>query len=105
MLSCYNKYMTERYGIAEARNKLSKLVDEVEQMHTRHRITKHGADAAVLMSVHDLESVVTTVEIYSLWAEKPSLREQFEQALEDVKHGRLSPIEDLMKKLDARLQQ
>jgi len=51
--------------LAEARNRLSELVAEVEQTHARVTITKHGHPAAVLISPDDLASIEETVDILS----------------------------------------
>ena len=40
--------------LADARNRLSELVSEVEKSHARVTITKHGHPAAVLISPEDL---------------------------------------------------
>ncbi|HET7387620.1 MAG TPA: type II toxin-antitoxin system Phd/YefM family antitoxin [Nocardioidaceae bacterium] len=49
--------------LGEARNGLSRYVDEVERTHDRVTITRHGRRAAVLISAADLESLEETLEI------------------------------------------
>jgi antitoxin YefM len=51
--------------LADARNRLSELVAEVEKTHARVTITKHGHPAAVLVSPEDLASLEETVDILS----------------------------------------
>ncbi|MCL4446541.1 MAG: type II toxin-antitoxin system Phd/YefM family antitoxin [Actinobacteria bacterium] len=42
------------FPLADARNRLSELVSDVEKTHARVMITKHGHSAAVLISPEDL---------------------------------------------------
>ena len=56
--------------LAEAKDKLSGLVDEAETTHEIITITRHGRAAAVLMSADDLESLHETLA----WLSKPGTR-------------------------------
>ncbi len=51
--------------LADARNRLSELVVEVDKTHARVTITKHGRPAAVLVSPEDLASPEETVDVLS----------------------------------------
>ena len=51
--------------LADARNRLSELVADVERTHARITITKHGHPAAVLLSPEDLAALEETLEILS----------------------------------------
>ncbi|TMB78343.1 MAG: type II toxin-antitoxin system Phd/YefM family antitoxin [Chloroflexi bacterium] len=53
------------YPLAEAKAKLSGLIDEVSRRDERVTITKHGRPAAVLMSPNEVESIEATLEIMS----------------------------------------
>jgi prevent-host-death family protein len=55
----------DELSLADARNRLSELVAEVERTHARITITKHGHPAAVLLSPEDLASLEETLEILS----------------------------------------
>jgi len=55
----------EELPLADARNRLSELVADVEKTHARVTITKHGHPAAVLVSPEDLASLEETVDILS----------------------------------------
>ncbi|HXY45629.1 MAG TPA: type II toxin-antitoxin system Phd/YefM family antitoxin [Acidimicrobiales bacterium] len=55
----------EELPLAEARNRLSELVAEVEKTHARVTITKHGHPAVVLISPEDLASLEETLDILS----------------------------------------
>ncbi len=56
--------MIER-PLADARNRLSELVADVEQTQERVMITKHGHPAAVLISPDDLASLEETLDVLS----------------------------------------
>lgn len=55
----------EELPLADARNRLSELVADVEKTHARVIITKHGHPAAVLVSPKDLASLEETLDILS----------------------------------------
>ena len=57
--------IAEQLPLAEVKNRLSEVVDEVEREHGRVVITKHGRPAAVVLSIHDLESLEETLDILS----------------------------------------
>jgi antitoxin YefM len=48
-------------SLADAKARLSELVQSAESTHERTVITKNGRPAAVLMSVDDLESIQETM--------------------------------------------
>ena len=48
-------------ALSEAKDKLSALVDEADSTHEIIQITRHGRDAAVIMSADDLESLNETL--------------------------------------------
>ena len=58
-------YMTRSMGIAEARQDLARLIDEVCETHERVVLTRHGNPVAVVLSLDDLESIEETLEILS----------------------------------------
>jgi antitoxin YefM len=55
--------MLEQMPLAEVKNRLSEVVDEVEREHARVVITKHGRPAAIVLSVTDLESLTETLDV------------------------------------------
>ncbi|MHB1986622.1 MAG: type II toxin-antitoxin system Phd/YefM family antitoxin [Acidimicrobiales bacterium] len=55
----------EELPLADARNRLSRLVSDVEKTHARVTITKHGHPAAVLISPEDLAAMEETLDILS----------------------------------------
>jgi prevent-host-death family protein len=78
----------EELPLAEARNRLSELVADVEKTHARVTITKHGHPAAVLVSPEDLASLEETLDILSDPDALAGLREaEAEYARGDVTTG------------------
>ena len=55
----------ETTSLADAKNRLSELVNAVEGTWERVTITKNGKPVAVLIAVDDLESLTETLEILS----------------------------------------
>jgi prevent-host-death family protein len=53
----------EQMPLAEVKNRLSEVVDQLEREHGRVVITKHGRPAAVVISVEDLESLEETLDV------------------------------------------
>lgn len=49
--------------LGEARNHLSEYVAQVERIHERITITRHGHAAAVLISADDLASIEETLDV------------------------------------------
>ena len=49
--------------IREVRDRLSEVVDRVESHHERFIITRHGRDAAVIMSLDDLASLEESLSL------------------------------------------
>jgi len=55
----------ETTSLADAKNRLSELVNAVQGTWERVTITKNGRPAAVLIAPEDLESLIETLEILS----------------------------------------
>jgi prevent-host-death family protein len=55
--------ISEQMSLADVKNRLSEVVDQLEREHGRVVITKHGRPAAVVMSLADLESLEETLDI------------------------------------------
>ena len=55
----------EQLPLAEVKNRLSEVVEQVESQHARVTITKHGRPAAVVISADDLESLEETLRVLS----------------------------------------
>lgn len=70
-------------SLAEAKDKLSALVDEADRTHEIVTITRHGRPSAVLMSTDDLESMRETI----YWLSQPGVRDAVEQAEREYAAG------------------
>jgi antitoxin YefM len=57
--------MAEQLPLADVKNRLSEVVEQVEREHARVTITKHGRPAAVVLSADDLQSLEETLAILS----------------------------------------
>lgn len=55
----------ETTSLADAKNRLSELVNAVQGTWERVTITKNGKPAAVLIAPEDLDSLIETLEILS----------------------------------------
>jgi len=55
--------MSDTMPLAEVKNRLSEVVEDVERTHRRVTLTKHGRQAAVLISVEDLDALEATLEV------------------------------------------
>jgi prevent-host-death family protein len=76
--------LPERLPLGEAKNRLSEVVDRVEREHGRVVITKHGREAAVVLSLADLQSLEETLAILS----QPGLLAEIRQGQKDLAAGR-----------------
>lgn len=81
--------------LTEARNKFAKLVDEASKTFSRFTITKKGKPEAVLMSKEEYDALIDTMEILSNERTMESIR----RAEEDIKAGRVKPLDDVVKEL------
>jgi antitoxin YefM len=81
--------MAEQLPLADAKNRLSEVIDRLEREHGRVVITKHGRPAAVLLSLDDLESLEETLEVLS----DPRLLAELREAESDVQAGRTTPLD------------
>ncbi|MDZ7577520.1 MAG: type II toxin-antitoxin system Phd/YefM family antitoxin [Candidatus Nanopelagicales bacterium] len=57
--------ISEQLPLADVKNRLSEVVEQVESQHARVTITKHGRPAAVVMSADDLASLEETLAVLS----------------------------------------
>jgi prevent-host-death family protein len=76
--------LAEQLPLAEVKNRLSEVVEQVETQHARVTITKHGRPAAVVMSVDDLDSLEETLRVLSdpaLLAQVRASRAERDQAV------------------------
>ena len=84
--------------LADARNRLSELVSEVEKTHARVTITKHGHPAAVLISPEDLAAMEETLDILS----DPQALAAIQAAEAELGRGELTTGEEMARLLEER---
>ena len=77
--------------LAEAKDKLSALIEDAESTHDIITITKHGRPAAVLMSADDLESLHETLN----WLSQPGIAESIAAAEREALAGETTGGADL----------
>ncbi|MDA8071121.1 MAG: type II toxin-antitoxin system Phd/YefM family antitoxin [Actinomycetota bacterium] len=56
---------TEHVSLADAKARLSQVVEGIEAEHRRVVITKHGRPSVVVLAVEDLEALEDTLELLS----------------------------------------
>ncbi|MHB1853280.1 MAG: type II toxin-antitoxin system Phd/YefM family antitoxin [Acidimicrobiales bacterium] len=56
---------TEQVSLADAKARLSEVVEGIETEHRRVVITKHGRPSVVVLAVEDLEALEDTLEVLS----------------------------------------
>lgn len=57
--------VADQLPLADVKNRLSEVVEQVQTQHARVTITKHGRPAAVVISADDLESLEETIAVLS----------------------------------------
>jgi antitoxin YefM len=70
--------------LADAKNRLSEVVERLEREHGRVVITKHGRPAVVMLSIEDLESLEETLEILS----DPALMRSIRRSEREIAAGK-----------------
>ena len=80
---------------SEARSNFYDLLDEVSTTSKRFIITKRGRAQAIVLSLEEVESWEETLEIMS----NKKLVRDIKEGLSDLKRGRVTPLEDVIKEL------
>lgn len=83
--------MLRRYSIVEAKNKLTKIVRDVEQMEPVE-FTRHGKPVAVLMSAREYVRLQSKAE--SFWERYLLFREEFELETLNIEPAFFSDVRD-----------
>jgi antitoxin YefM len=93
--------MTSSVPIAQAKAKLSELVDEVARTHDRVTVTRHGEPVAVLMSVDALE----VLEDSLFWQDQPGIDDDIAIARAEAHAGELVGEDVVRRRYGARRRQ
>jgi antitoxin YefM len=81
-------YMSQTLPLADVRNRLSEVIDQIQREHDRVVITKHGHPAAVVMSIEDLESLEETLAVLS----DPGLLARVRSAGDEIERGEVDRL-------------
>lgn len=84
--------------LSEAKDQLSRLVDQVEREHETIEITRHGRGAAVLISRDALESLYETL----FWLSEPGTRDDVESARQQAADGNLRSADETIARYGGR---
>lgn len=84
--------------LAEAKARLSAVLDEVRDTHERVVITRNGRPEAVVMAVSDLETLEETLDLLST----PGALKQIRAAEADIAAGQAIGADELRRQLAAR---
>jgi prevent-host-death family protein len=77
--------------LADAKARLSAVLDEIRDTHERVVITRNGRPEAVILSVADLEALEETLDILAT----PGALDQIRQAEEEIAHGSAIDADEL----------
>ena len=86
--------------LADAKARLSAVLDEVRDTHERVVITRNGRPEAVLMSVADLEALEETLDLLST----PGALDEIRAAEAEIARGETIGAEELRRLMDRRAQ-
>lgn len=75
--------MSDTMPLAQIKNQLSEVVDDIERTHRRITLTKHGRRAVVLISVDDLDALEATLDIVT----NPDAMEAIREARDEFANG------------------
>lgn len=84
--------------LADARNRLSEQVAEVETTQARVTITKHGHPAAVLISPEDLAAIEETLDVLA----DPDALAEIRESEAGASRGEFTSAEEMVKLLEER---
>jgi prevent-host-death family protein len=90
----------ETISLADAKARLSAVLDEVRDTHERVVITRNGRPEAVLMAVADLEALEETLDLLAT----PGAVDQIRQAEADLATGQGVDADELRRRLAARVE-
>jgi antitoxin YefM len=85
--------------LADAKARLSAVLDEVRDTHERVVITRNGRPEAVIMAVSDLEALEETLDLLST----PGAVDQIRQAEADIAAGNAIDADELRRQVAARV--
>ena len=85
--------------LADAKARLSAVLDEVRDTHERVVITRNGRPEAVIMSVSDLEALEETLDLLSA----PGVLDEIRTAEAEIARGDAIGADELRRLIDQRM--
>lgn len=85
--------------LADAKARLSAVLDEVRDTHDRVVITRNGRPEAVIISVSDLEAIEDTLDLLST----PGALDEIRAAEEEIAHGEGIGADELRQMMAQRM--
>jgi antitoxin YefM len=85
--------------LADAKARLSAVLDEVRDTHDRVVITRNGRPEAVIMSVSDLEALEETLDLLST----TGALEEIRAAEAEIARGEAIGAEELRRQMEQRM--
>lgn len=79
----------DHISYTDFRNKLSSVLDQVNENHTPILITRRNGTPAVLISLEDFKSYDETAYLMA----SPANRKRLNEAIRDIENGKLEPHE------------
>ena len=85
--------------LADAKARLSAVLDEVRDTHDRVVITRNGRPEVVIMSVSDLEALEETLDLLST----PGALDDIRAAEAEIARGEAVDADELQRQMDQRM--
>jgi prevent-host-death family protein len=85
--------------LADAKARLSAVLDEVRDTHDRVVITRNGRPEAVIMSVSDLEALEDTLDLLST----PGALDEIQAAEAEIARGEAIGADELRRQMAQRM--
>ncbi|MGQ0719018.1 MAG: type II toxin-antitoxin system Phd/YefM family antitoxin [Pseudonocardiales bacterium] len=86
-------------SLAEARQRFSEVVNDVETHHDHVMVTKNGKPAAMIVSVYEWEQMEDTI----FWLSQPGIHDDLAEADAAIARGDTVSIEEIKAELEERL--
>lgn len=86
-------------SLAEARQRLSEVVTDVESHHEQVTLTRNGKPAAILVSVYEWEQMEDTL----FWLSQPGIHEDLAEAHAAMARGETYSVEQVKAEIEERV--
>ena len=93
--------MTVMIPLADAKARLSAVLDEVRDTHDRVVITRNGRPEAVIISVSDLQAIEDTLDLLST----PGALEEIREAETEIARGEAIGADELRRLMAQRMRE